>query len=223
MTDLHPVVLRYSPLIYNLHKDDLHLAFHPEHWADLFVKSDLKPETIKGAQIFSVPGRDIARILTGCYIEQRVKSALAFPYLGTSLVRLKIFPPYKDKNGRTVKYLAAKNSPTHLYIPAKMEALLTNTSIPINVVEGEKKTLRAIQEGLPSVGIAGIWGWSSGKKPIPDLDKINWNDRQVTLFPDGDILTNNEIRRGANALGQELKRRGAICKVALIRGAAHAV
>ncbi len=214
MKNIHPLVSEYAPLLHSIHGDDLHLNFHPDHWQDLTEKSGLNQETIKNAQLFSVCLRDIPKILD--FNPEKVMSALAFPYPGTPLVRLKISPSYKDKDGKTVKYLQAKNSGSRLYIPFGIETILKNSEIPLNIIEGDKKCLRAIQEGLPSIGIAGIWGWSSNKKPIQDLDLIEWKNRKVTIFPDGDVVSNSDVKNGTRGLGQELKRRGAIVSVALI-------
>ena len=44
--------------------------------------------------------------------------------------------------------------------------------VSTKITEGEKKALKATQEGFMTVSISGVWNWSSNKKPIEDLDLI---------------------------------------------------
>ena len=66
------------------------------------------------------------------------------------------------------KYRSPKGQTNHLYLPRTLEAeVLGNSSVEILITEGEKKTLKAVQEGFPCIGLVGVWGWvKKGKKPI---------------------------------------------------------
>jgi hypothetical protein len=92
--------------------------------------------------------------------------------------------------------------------------MLSDPSVPLYFVEGEKKTLKAVQEGLPAIGLAGLWAWSDGNgNLISDFDQINFEDRLIYIVPDNDFLNSNKYRKGlkeaVHRLADKLIERGA--------------
>lgn len=87
------------------------------------------------------------------------------------------------------------------------------------ITEGEKKALKATQDGFPCVALAGVWSFvqkSQGEeksKPIPDLDKINWDNRTVYICYDSDLAEKEGIAWAERKLAQELETRGALAKL----------
>jgi len=189
---------------------------YPDHLADL-RKSGLTDETVTAMGVYSVPPADIARLLG--WNPQQVQSAFAFPYYGTAgFVRLKVFPPHQDQRGHTVKYLQSKGTAPHLYVLPAVETVLANPATPLAIAEGEKKAAAMIQAGVMAVGVGGIWAWleSDTHALIPELDRIAWIDREVTLFFDSDIWHRPDLLNAVYALGKELEERGAKVFVAVI-------
>jgi len=187
------------------------MNLYPEHLADL-RKSGLSDQTILDAKIYSVSSSDFSRKLG--FNDPKIESLMAFPYPGCGgFERFKIFPPL---DGR--RYLQPKGSGSHLYIPDAVEKILGDPTIPIYITEGEKKTLKAIQEGLPCVGLGGLWNWSNGddeKTLITDFDRIEFRGRLVFLVPDNDWLEPNRhgeqrnLQQAVFELGYRLIDRGA--------------
>ncbi len=195
---------------------------HDRHLVDLRA-SGLSAETIRDAGIRSLTGAD-AKELVG----RNVGPALAFPYPravlegGAILHRLKPDRPRTDDNGRAVKYESPSRrinpSGNRLYIPATLDPeVLADAQRPLVITEGEKKTLKAIQEGFDTVGLGGVWSWRTraGERSvaIDDLDLIVWRDRTVVVIFDSDAATNVQVRSAENALVKELRRRGAHARV----------
>jgi Virulence-associated protein E-like domain/Domain of unknown function (DUF3854) len=157
---------------------------HPDHLADLH-KSGLTDDTIAQAGLFSVQPVDIAKI-TGI---TAVESLLAFPY-DADFTRYKVFPTTLTVQGKKLRYLQPKGSGARLYIPRMLNAGdLKNIQQPLGIVEGEKKALKACQEGLVCVAIGGLWNWLRDGRLLPDLQAIPMQDRDVILYPDSDIWT----------------------------------
>jgi len=161
-----------------------------EHYADP-KKSGLSDETIIGAGFKSVYPRDINKIFG---YETYAKSMYEIPYPGTDYSRYKMFYDEADKiNLKTgderPKYLAKKDSGNRLYIPTKVRAILKDLSIPLYITEGEKKSLKACQEGLYCIAISGLWNWKVKDQDglIPDFDQIALGGRTVYLVPDNDF------------------------------------
>ncbi len=185
------------------------------HLEDL-KRSGLSEETIKEAGIYSVRPQDIPRKLG--WNPKGVASLLAFPYPGMDgFERYKPF--YKDGYPDKPKYLQPKDTPPHLYIPHRSRGLLKDTSTPLYITEGEKKTLKAIQEGLPCIGIGGLWNWKKEgeEELIPDFDLIELKERKVIIIPDNDWKNGGGYRKNlvqaVTRLGQKLRERGAIVTI----------
>ena len=193
-------------------------ALAPEHRADL-EKSGLADETLQRHKIRSVPPSMIERLLG--LDAPKVLSAYIIPYPSSAggwldHVRLRIFPPYEDTKGRTVKYLGPTGMPPRIYIPIATIPALT-ASAPLWVCEGAKKSLVAAQLGLPAIGFEGIEAWhrAGSRELLPDFDHAHLQDRLVELAPDGDVQTNSNVRRGAERFAAALRDRGA--RVRLVR------
>jgi len=187
-------------------------TFHPRHLEDL-RKSGLSDETIKQAHIKTVPPNEINRRLgfnipglTSCY---------EIPY-DKDFSRFKDF--YDDtSDGKKPKYLQRNNTGNRLYIPSIVKPILNDTSIPLYITEGEKKAMKAAQEGLYCIGLSGLWNWKNkeSKELIPDFDRITLKNRTVYIIPDSDWLHPNKhgyeknLKQAVNELSERLKSKGA--------------
>jgi len=198
-------------------KEDIQIHFHPDHWADL-QKSGLNPKSIYDSNICSCPPDLISKILG--FNPPGVESALVFPYPGIEFQRLKVFPPQKDKKGHSVKYLQRKRSGSHLYFPPNFWDRLKDASNRIYITEGEKKTLRADQDGVCALGIGGINAWKTSGNLLPEFSQIPFSGREVRIIPDSDFHTNSNVRSGTLGLSSELDKLGARIKIVDLRWAA---
>jgi len=192
-----------------------HLA--PEHYCDL-TKSGLTDNTIQEADIKSVPPGQVNKKL-GFNMDGLV-SMYEIPF-DEEYSRFKLF--YEDgkafnKDGSNKpKYITKKDSGNRLYMPSTVTTVLDDVSTPIDITEGEKKALKACQEGLHCIGITGLWNWKvKGEgKLIPDFDKIALDGRSVYLVPDNDWLQPNRkgesknLKQAVKGLAYLLIARGA--------------
>src|SRR5215831_376954 len=179
-----------------------------KHKNDLYG-SGLSPHTIQ---------------LSGCYSVASTKHILGFeegpglaiPYPDPTggvevFVRVKLDKPGTDGK----RYRSPVGSKNRLYIPPNFEHdAIQDASVPLYLTEGEKKALKACQEGLVCLALAGVWCWktqdAAGRSvPIPDLDRITWEGRTVTIVFDSDLAKKPNVQRAETALAEELARRGA--------------
>lgn len=192
-------------------------VFDPDHREDL-QKSGLTEETVARAGIFSVSSSDIPGLLG--FSPCGVKSALVFPYSQNGFSRLKLFPPYLDEQGHKVKYLQRKGSGVHLYVPPGTDSKLEDIRTLLFITEGEKKALRAAQDGFCCVGLGGIWNWKeTGKEGlIQEIKNLPLLDRSVCLVPDSDFVQNRNVLLAVFGLGKEFEKLGAIVEIACLAG-----
>jgi hypothetical protein len=183
------------------------------HLADL-RGSGLSEETIQASGSYSAT-EATTRELLGF----GVGSGLVFPYPGTELrpgvpfcqVKPDTRPDWMDGGP---KYLTPKGGGCRLYVPPMLPATaLTDPHVTLYITEGVKKALKATQEGLACVAVAGVDAWRDSRggksEPIPDLDKISLKRRTVNVVYDSDLATKPPVRSAEFRLGRELRTRGA--------------
>ncbi|HXP87806.1 MAG TPA: DUF3854 domain-containing protein [Bryobacteraceae bacterium] len=137
----------------------------------------------------------------------------------------------KDGKVRLVrKYLAAPGDRNRLYIPPGVTPeQLCDKSIPIVLVEGEKKALALwrlanYEVELPRfipIALAGVWNWrgkvgrTGGPNgewqdvhgPIPDLSRIDWLGRTVFVLFDANVHRNDNVKWARRGITKELATR----------------
>jgi putative DNA primase/helicase len=181
----------------------------------------------------------------GLKYRQRGYSGLLFPFFlpghqNPVAYRLRAdIPPVGSQDQRGLfKYLSAVGSANRLYfVPGTLPEECSDTSLPVAIVESEKKTLalyrlahhNADRSRFLSVGITGIWNWRGvngrtmnacgtrvdTKGPIGDLGLLAWQDRIVYLVFDADSKpeTRKNTERARKSLASELAGRGAQVRI----------
>lgn len=153
------------------------LRLSKQHRDDL-VKSGLSIETIEEAQLYSVPPIIFKKLPAQM---TAVTSMLAFPYPQTDgFVRYKLFPPIGK-----MKYYQEKGSGCHLYTP-KLFLDAISKGQEVYITEGEKKALRACQEGFPCGAVGGLWNWA-----IEDFNKFKF--KKILFVPDNDVFKREDL------------------------------
>ncbi|MBI2202991.1 MAG: DUF3854 domain-containing protein [Candidatus Rokubacteria bacterium] len=193
------------------------LSLHPEAFEDL-RRSGLSDATIAEAGLYTPAPGDLPQLLSARLVDQ-VQHVLVFPYddrghgglwrNDDEFVRCKLFPPVSDGQGHTIRYYQRAGTPPRLYIPALARTALADPRVPLLITEGEKKALKANQEGLACVAVGGLWNWQAGGRPIADLDRIDWYERETVIAPDSDVWTRPDLLQPVFALGKKLEGRGA--------------
>jgi hypothetical protein len=177
----------------------------PHHIKDL-KRSGLNDETIRHLGFYSGTAADMKAILG---FDAGPGLIIPYPcYGGQPSFRVKPdTSPIID--GKPAKYLQPSDSAMRVYIPTKTWQSLKDPKAMVGITEGEKKSAKADQEGFPTIGLGGIWGFYQHHEIIPDLENISWKGRRVLLFPDSDFAVNNDVRLAFFTLEQELRMRGA--------------
>ena len=164
-------------------------------------------------------------------------SGLFIPYLTPDVDNMRAFRIRRDhpemESGKpTGKYLTPRGQRNCLYfMPGTEPAALKDPSIPIILTEGEFKTIALARLAchntaaalfLP-VGISGVWNWKGvigkttdangarvdEKGVIPDISRIEWQGRRVTIAFDADSAHNSQVKAARYMLSRELRSRGA--------------
>lgn len=133
------------------------------------------------------------------------------------------------------KYLCAPGDGNRLYFPPGVsQEQMADTSIPMAIVEGEKKALalwrlanhETDRPRFIPVAIPGVWSWrgtvgkTAGpngerldvKGPIADLSRIAWGGREVFIIFDSNVNSNESVKWARKGIARELTGRAAIVK-----------
>jgi hypothetical protein len=185
--------------------------------------SGLSTETIRRCGFYSATAEQV-KVILGF----KAGPGLAIPYQNLNgkndFIRIKPDIVFLDRYGRPSKYLSPKGAGNRIYIPPHITPeQLSDPKIPLYVTEGEKKALKASQEGLCCIAIPGVWSWKQKKGnrsvPIPDLDLVEWKNRSVCLVFDSDLRAKKEVATALYELSRELeKRRANVRKIDLQDG-----
>jgi hypothetical protein len=191
-----------------------------EHLADV-RRSGLHDDTVRIHRLRSVPPDMIGRLLG--FDLPAIRSAMLIPFPDPrggfmDHIRLKVFPAFRDRRGRTIKYLQPRGSGVRLFFPRASSGPAMEGDEPLWLVEGEKKALAVAQLGLTAVGFCGIEGWHPGgsRELLADFDALRLRGRTVELAPDGDWRTNPAVARGTQRLAQALDARGARVRLVVL-------
>jgi hypothetical protein len=184
------------------------LPLHPEHRADLEA-SGLTDATMAALGFRSLPPGEWGQYVNHPRILAEVRSVLLIPYPDTDFYRVKLFPPVPDDDGHHIRYYQPGGTTPRLYIPPRTRAVLANPAVELVTTEGEKKAAKADQDGIPTLGLGGLWTWLTDGRTLPDFDGIDWCDRSAPLVPDGDVWTRPDLRQALYALGRVYQDRGA--------------
>lgn len=162
--------------------------------------------------------------------------------LGLSEVAAGYVIPYFDLDGKRTDFfryrlledtakgfqkLTGKRGPKYLQPPGTLpEAYLApfidwreiaaDPDARLVITEGEKKAAKATIDGIPTIGLGGVWSFCSKKQNIdflPTLEAFTWSGRTVYIIYDSDAAANPDVRKAALALADHLLSRGAVVHV----------
>lgn len=119
------------------------------------------------------------------------------------------------------RYSQPSGTSPELYMPRGVpwDRIAGNAGMPLWITEGEIKAQAACGQGIPTLGLGGVYSWrasKAGKLLIPALAQFDWAGRQVFLAFDSDLNTNPDVLRALVSLSKELCSRGAACKMVQI-------
>jgi len=122
---------------------------------------------------------------------------------GRPFTRTRLIEPYDG-----TKYKSRKGAGIRCFIPAATHKhLQQDTDATVIITEGELKAIKATEDGLPTIGIGGIWNWvkeGGNHKLHPDLAQYAIQGREFLVIWDSDASGRKEFDRCTLRLAQAL-------------------
>ncbi len=103
------------------------------------------------------------------------------------------------KKRKAPRYVQPPHSDVHAYFPVTQHIdwrkTLADRTIPILIVEGEKKALKGCLDGFPTIGLGGVFNYTTlPEQLLPELEAVVWKKRVVYIAFDSDINDNPDIQ-----------------------------
>ena len=119
------------------------------------------------------------------------------------------------------KYIKPAGKPSQFFRPLHLpSSILKDPTKPIIITEGDKKAIKAVQEGFYCISLGGVWAWKCkadtidlDENPeweliadiIPDLAQADFKDKEVILCYDNDMYHNLKVKRALYSLAGYLR------------------
>jgi len=119
------------------------------------------------------------------------------------------------------KYLQVKGTKAEVYFAPVLpwKKIAKNTKIPLIITEGEKKAAIACLHKHPTIGLGGVYSFGSrarNLKLLPALEAFEWEDREVVIMYDSDLVTNDNVKGAMFRLARVLNDKGAFIQFAYV-------
>lgn len=112
----------------------------------------------------------------------------------------------KNPNGN--KYVKPKDMCSRLFRPLALSPnVISNRNEYIIITEGEKKAIKAVQEGFNCIALAGVWAWKQKPKEyndtenyelnadiIPDICNADFKNKVIYLCYDNDMWEKPQVK-----------------------------
>ena len=190
---------------------------HEKHLAE----SGLDIEFCRAAGIYSESSHQRIRSLISCAdaTAKKLGPVIVFPFYDldgrNGYCQIRPDNP-RQRDGKPLKYESPKGRSSEIYIPPQVRDYLTGSG-ELLITEGAKKALKSVQDGFPTIALAGVWNFKAKGESslLPTLERIQWQGRVVKIVFDSDAATNEGIRLAEMWLAKNLRMRGA--KVSIVR------
>lgn len=124
----------------------------------------------------------------------------------------KVIPEEFKKDNLIRKYICEGNANNMYHTHGSELDLIKKSKKAIFITEGSMKAIRlneAYGDRVHVLGLNGITSYIRNGRLIPEFAKMNLKGRMIYLVPDGDLQTNNDVKKPTLKLAAELKAKGA--------------
>ncbi len=151
------------------------------------------------------------------YVENAPAQPLRHRPMAPGFFRVRYLGPNlpTSRDGKPIRYMQPSNIGVCAYFPPLLDwaTILADSSIELIITEGELKAAKSCAMGFPTIGLGGVHNFTAprtGYDFLPELLKINWVMRKVTICFDNDGRTNPNVVSAMNKLAKRLESLGAI-------------
>lgn len=130
------------------------------------------------------------------------------PYPDSHFFKIRLDKPSGDR-----KYLSPAGMSQDIFITHTAKAAMNDVSVPLSLVEGEKKAAALEQMSLAVISVPGVWGFKTKGHSVEGFVGINLKGRICRIIFDSDKYSNRHVCKAEFELAKFLRRRGAIVEI----------
>lgn len=179
-------------------------------------KLKMQPYTAEECKALKLPATKAGFLIPYFTLDGKVDKFFRYRYLEDTRTGFD-----KLTKKKALRYAQPGNTTVGVYLPPLMdwEALAEDAEIPVIITEGELKAACATVNGMPTIGLGGVWSFMSkkaGEELVPMLKAFEWGERTVYICYDSDGATNPDVVLAEARLAQRLVELGAhlyICRI----------
>lgn len=167
-------------------------------WVAHILASGISATTLLASHIQSFTGARLANIPAFC---SRSTDSYFIPYFDLKgrpvqgFYRIRLLPEATRPDGAVIKYFQPPDSGVRLYFPPApiIDPERWRSTEDIFITEGEKKALKAAQEGLLCIGLGGVHNWRQKRRTTKVSKSAYTNGRESK---DGKFVTIKDTEVG---------------------------
>ncbi len=115
---------------------------------------------------------------------------------------------------KEIKYEFPKNSAMRLDCPPTCREMLKDPLIPLWITEGTKKADSLASKNQCAIALLGVWNFKGrnefgGTTLLADFDHIAFENRDVRIVFDSDVMTKSQVRQALDRLTEHIQRKKA--------------
>src|SRR5215210_6403682 len=198
------------------------MAFYPNrayntlsrsHEHMIYDESGIDPDVAKERGYYTARKRPE---VPEAFKDYQKRPGLVIPVLtpsGERRVRLRPDRPRKGKDGRLRKYEQVGGVGCVLDVHPRNFERLRDPTVPLWVVEGEKKGDALTSRGECAIALPGVWNFQRSGEMLPDWDHVALSGRLVYVCFDSDAWSNPNVQLALERMVAALEKRGAVVLV----------
>lgn len=185
-----------------------------EHQHELLTESGISSDVAGERGYYTArSGSEVPEILKGYQRKPGLVIPTFSPDAVTRSCQLKPDNPRKDKKGKPLKYETPGGSRAILDVHLRMLKEVRFGIGDLWITEGIKKADSLTSQGLPTIGLIGVWNFQRDGEMLPCWDHVRLTGRRVFVVFDNDVMVKEGVQLALQRLVSALKRRGADVRV----------
>jgi hypothetical protein len=112
--------------------------------------------------------------------------------------------PPRNRDGKEIKYVSPKGGASRLDVHPRNTSRIADPTVPLWITEGIKKADALTSAGCCVVALQGVFNWRSIYGTLGDWEDVPLRGREVVVCFDADAITNPNVARAMQRLGNWL-------------------
>ena len=178
-------------------------ALLQSHHQRMLIESGIDYHVAEARGYFSADEVAVAQLGFDAY---QCRPGLVIPNFGVDgqfkAYELRPDNPRTNKKGEVIKYDRIAGLGNYLDVHPWFGDKVRSPNQTIVITEGSKKVDALASQGIPAIGLKGVWGWRGtnqfgAKGLIADFEEVAIRDNNFIILFDSDIKTNDSIQLSA--------------------------